>query len=126
MLGRAPFEILSRQENGLRPGDVIVLVSSGERSDADKSDFTQIRNELIRAGIRMCLVRVPPVLEKSALKEVTDISELVKESAGQRFRGLQSSFALIVDLGGQRDTNNFVGLPARGQIYRLQQIIRTY
>lgn len=82
MLGRALSEILSRQQNGLRFGDVIVLVSSGERSDADKSDFTQIRNGLIRAGIRICLVRVPSVLERGALKEVTDISKFVKESGG--------------------------------------------
>ena len=82
MLGHAMAEILSRQENGLRFGDVIVLVSSGERSDADKSDFIQIRDDLIRKGIRICLVRVPSVLEKGALKEVTDPSGIVKESGG--------------------------------------------
>lgn len=37
-----------------------------------------------------------------------------------------SSSVLIEDLGGQRDTNYLVGLPARGQIYRLQQKIRAY
>jgi hypothetical protein len=31
-----------------------------------------------------------------------------------------SSFVLIEDFSGHRDTNNFVGFPARGQIYRLQ------
>jgi hypothetical protein len=82
MFGRALTEILSRRENGLRFGDVIVLVSSGERSDADKSDFTQIRDDLFRAGIRICLVRVPSVLERGSLKEVTDISNFVKETGG--------------------------------------------
>ena len=82
MLGCALTEVLSRQEDGLRFGDVVVLVSSGERSDADKSDFIQIRDDLIRKGIRICLVRVPSVLERGALKEVTDLSKFVKESGG--------------------------------------------
>jgi len=82
MFGRALAEILSRRENGLRFGDVIVLVSSGERSDADKSDFAQLRDDLIRAGVRICLVRVPSVLERGTLKEVTDISKFVKETGG--------------------------------------------
>jgi hypothetical protein len=30
------------------------------------------------------------------------------------------SFVLVEDLGGHRDTNNFVGFPARGQMYGLQ------
>lgn len=30
------------------------------------------------------------------------------------------SLVLIEDLDGHRETNNFVGFPTRGQIYRLQ------
>jgi len=82
MLGVTLDEILSRQENRLRFGDVIVLVSSGERSDADKSDFRRIRNGLIREGIRICLVRIPSVLEKGMLKEVTDVSDFVRATGG--------------------------------------------
>ena len=39
---------------------------------------------------------------------------------------ISPSFVLIKDLGGHRDTNNFVGFPAHRQVYRLQQIIWSY
>lgn len=110
MLGYALAEVLSRQENGLRFGDVIVLVSSGERSDADKSDFIQIRDELIRKGIRICLVRVPSVLERGALKEVTDISKFVKECGGielnmtSPMQNVEFGIGVRLDLGAIEST----------------------
>ncbi|PYT52769.1 MAG: hypothetical protein DMG43_10820 [Acidobacteria bacterium] len=45
MLGLALTEILARREGGLRFGDAIILVSDGDRSDADKTDFTRLRDD---------------------------------------------------------------------------------
>jgi hypothetical protein len=80
MLGLALSEILARKENGLRFGDAIILVSDGDRSDADKTDFTRLREDITYAGIRICLVRVPPIMGPGATKEESDISGFVKDT----------------------------------------------
>lgn len=85
MLGLALTEILARRENGLRFGDAIVLVSDGERSDADKTNFGLLRDDLTRAGIRICLVRVPPIMGRGATIEANDVSKFVKETGGIEF-----------------------------------------
>lgn len=85
MLGQALTEILARREDGLRFGDAIILVSDGDRSDADKTDFTRLRDDLTRAGIRICLVRVPPIMGPGATKEVSNVSGFVKETGGIEF-----------------------------------------
>lgn len=85
MLGLALSEILARKEDGLRFGDAIILVSDGERSDADKTDFTRLRGVITQAGIRICLVRVPPVMGPGVTTEVTDISGFVKDTGGVEF-----------------------------------------
>ena len=82
MLGLALREILARRENRLRFGDAIILVSDGERSDADKTDFSQLRDDLIRHGVRICLIRVQPVMGFGATQEATDVSKLVAETGG--------------------------------------------
>jgi len=85
MLGLALSEILARGEDGLRFGDAIILVSDGDRSDADKTDFTRLRDDIAHAGIRICLVRVPPITGPGATKEVSDISGFVKDTGGIEF-----------------------------------------
>ncbi len=85
MLGQALTEILARRENGLRFGDAIILVSDGERSDADKTDFTRLRDDLTRAGIRICMVRVPPIMGPGVTQEASDVSGFVKETGGVEF-----------------------------------------
>jgi hypothetical protein len=85
MLGLALSEILARREDGLRFGDAIILVSDGESSDADKTNFAQLRDDLIRAGIRICLVRVPPIMGPGATGEVSNASRFVKETGGIEF-----------------------------------------
>lgn len=85
MLGLALNEILARKEDGLRLGDAIILVSDGDRSDADKTDFTRLRDDLIRAGIRICLVRVPSSMGPGATKEVSDVGRFIKETGGMEF-----------------------------------------
>jgi len=71
MLGLALGEISGRGEDGLRFGDAIILVSDGERSDADKTSFVQLRDDLTRAGIRICLVRVPSIRGPGATADVS-------------------------------------------------------
>lgn len=85
MLGLALTEILARKEDGLRFGDAIILVSDGDRSDADKTDFTRLRDEVTRAGIRICMVRVPPIMGPGATREVSDVSGFIKETGGIEF-----------------------------------------
>lgn len=85
MLGLALNEILARKEGGLRFGDAIILVSDGERSDADKTDFTRLRDDLIHAGIRICLVRVPPIVGPGVTKEASDVGRFVRETGGVEF-----------------------------------------
>ena len=85
MLGLALNEILARKEDGLRFGDAIILVSDGERSDADKTDFTRLRDDLTRAGIRICLVRVPPVVGPGVTQEVSDVARFIKDTGGVEF-----------------------------------------
>lgn len=85
MLGLALSEILTRREDGLRFGDAIILVSDGERSDADKTNFAQLRDDFMRAGIRICLVRVPPVMGLGATTDVSNASKFVKETGGIEF-----------------------------------------
>jgi len=85
MLGLALTEILARREGGLRFGDAIILVSDGERSDADKTDFTRLRDDLIRDGIRICMVRVPPIMSPGVTKEVSDVAGFIRETGGVEF-----------------------------------------
>jgi von Willebrand factor type A domain len=86
MLGLALSEILARREDGLRFGDAIILVSEGDRSDADKTDFTRLRDDITRAGIRICMVRVPPIMGPGATRiEVSDASGFVKDTGGIEF-----------------------------------------
>jgi len=85
MLGLALNEILARKEGGLRSGDAIILVSDGDRSDADKTDFTRLRDDLIRSGIRICLVRVPPSMAPGATRGVRDVGGFIKETGGMEF-----------------------------------------
>ena len=85
MLGLALSEISARREDGLRFGDAIILVSDGERSDADKTDFAQLRDDFTRVGIRICLVRVPPVMGPGATTDVSNASRFVKETGGIEF-----------------------------------------
>jgi len=82
MLGLAISEILARRENGLRFGDAIILVSDGERSEDDKTDFSRLRSELTRAGVRICLIRVPPIMGSGVTSGVRDASEFVNEIGG--------------------------------------------
>jgi len=85
MLGLALSEILARREDGLRFGDAIILVSDGERSDADTTNFAQLRDDLTRAGIRICLVRVPPIMGPGVTAEASNASRFVKETGGIEF-----------------------------------------
>src|SRR5215472_15883791 len=85
MLGLALTEILARKEDGLRFGDAIILVSDGDRSDADKTDFTRLRDDLTRAGIRICMVRVPPIMSPGVTKEVSDVAGFIRETGGVEF-----------------------------------------
>ena len=85
MLGLALSEILARREDGLRFGDAIILVSDGERSDADKTSFAQLRDDFTRAGIRICLVRVPPIMGPGATTDVSNASRFVREIGGIEF-----------------------------------------
>jgi len=85
MLGLALTEILARREGGLRFGDAIILVSDGDRSDADKTDFTRLRDDLTRAGLRICMVRVPPIIGPGSTEGVSDVSGFVKETGGIEF-----------------------------------------
>ena len=85
MLGLALSEILARREDGLRFGDAIILVSDGERSDADTTNFGQLRDDLTRAGIRICLVRVPPIMGPGVTAEASNASRFVKETGGIEF-----------------------------------------
>jgi len=85
MLGLALTEILARREDGLRFGDAIILVSDGDRSDADKTDFTRLRDDLTGAGIRICMVRVPPIIGPGSTEGVSDVSGFVKETGGIEF-----------------------------------------
>ena len=86
MLGLALSEILARREDGLRFGDAIILVTDGDRSDADKTDFTRLRDDITRAGIRICMVRVPPIVGTGATRiEVSDASGFVKDTGGTEF-----------------------------------------
>ena len=85
MLGVALTEILSRKNEGLRFGDTIVLVSDGDRSDADKTNFAHLQQRLIRAGIRLCLVRVPGVMPRGATAESSNVSGIVKGTGGAEF-----------------------------------------
>jgi hypothetical protein len=85
MLGLALNEILARKEDGLRFGDAIILVSDGERSEADKTNFAQLRDDLTRAGIRICLVRVPPIMGPGATTDASNASRFVKETGGIEF-----------------------------------------
>jgi len=85
MLGLALSEISARREDGLRFGDAIILVSDGERSDADKTNFAQLRDDLTRAGIRICLVRVPPIMGPGVTAEASNASGFVKETGGMEF-----------------------------------------
>src|SRR5215469_1299567 len=85
MLGLALTEILARKEDGLRFGDAIILLSDGDRSDADKTDFSRLRDDITRAGIRICLVRVPPIMGPGATKEVSDVAGFLRETGGVEF-----------------------------------------
>lgn len=85
MMGLALSEILARRENALKFGDTIILVADGERSDADKTNFTQLRDDLTRAGIRVCLVRVPPIMGPGVTTHTTDASRFVNETGGIEF-----------------------------------------
>ena len=82
MLGRALAEIMARGEAGLRFGDAIILVSDGDRSLADNTDFVQLRDELIHAGIRICLVRVPSVMGPGVTVGVSDALPIVSDTGG--------------------------------------------
>jgi len=82
MLGNALTQILARKENQLRFGDAIVLVSDGDRSQDDKTDFARLRDALIRGGIRICLVRVPSIIPTDATVDATDVSSLVSDTGG--------------------------------------------
>jgi len=85
MLGLALSEISARREDGLRFGDAIILVSDGERSDADKTNFAQLRDDFTRVGIRICLVRVPPIMGPGATTDVSNASRFVEETGGIEF-----------------------------------------
>lgn len=82
MVGLALREILGRRENGLRFGDTIILISDGERSDGDKTDFQRLREDLIRIGVRICLIRVTPVMGFGATQDATGMSKFIKETGG--------------------------------------------
>jgi len=82
MLGLALREILARRENELRFGDAIILVSDGDRSQEDKTDFAQLRDDLIRAGVRICLIRVQPMMGFGATSGVSDASDFVSDVGG--------------------------------------------
>jgi von Willebrand factor type A domain len=82
MLGLALRNILARRENGLRFGDAIILVSDGYRSQEDKTDFAQLDHDLTRAGVRICLIRVQPVMGFGAYSEVSDASYFVRDVGG--------------------------------------------
>ena len=90
MLGLALSEILERRENGLSFGDAIILVSDGNRSVAGKTDFVRLRDRLTRAGIRICLIRVPSVMDLATWPEETDASEFVKKTGGIELSMLSS------------------------------------
>lgn len=82
MMGLALREILSRRENGLRFGDAMILVSDGDRSLEDKTDFAQLGDDLIRAGVRICLIRVQPMMGFGATSGVSDASDFVADVGG--------------------------------------------
>ena len=82
MLGLALREILGRRENGLRLGDAIILISDGERSQDDRTDFARLGAELTRVGVRICFIRVPPVRDFGVTSNATDISNFVREVGG--------------------------------------------
>jgi hypothetical protein len=86
MLGQTLTEILAERANPLRFGDTIVLVSDGDRSSADKTDFRQLRDDLTRAGIRISLIRVQGICGPCVMKGVSDIAEFVKSSGGIEFK----------------------------------------
>ena len=83
MLGLALTQILARGQDGLRFGDAIILITDGERSDADKTNFNRLRDELTRAGIRICMVRLPKIWERTA--EAISASTFIKEIGGMEF-----------------------------------------
>jgi hypothetical protein len=56
-----------------------------ERSEADKTNFAQLRDDLARAGIRICLVRVPPIMGPGATTDASNASRFVKETGGIEF-----------------------------------------
>jgi von Willebrand factor type A domain len=82
MLGLALREILARRENGLRFGDAIILVSDGDRSEEDKTDFAQLGHDLTRAGVRICLIRVQPMMGFGSTLFVSDASYFVRDVGG--------------------------------------------
>jgi hypothetical protein len=82
MLGLALREILARRENGLRFGDAIILVSDGDRSQEDKTDFVQLGHDLTRGGVRICLIRVQPIMGFGATSGVSDASSFVRDVGG--------------------------------------------
>jgi hypothetical protein len=82
MLGLALREILARRENGLKFGDSIILVSDGDRSEEDKTDFGQLGHDLTRAGVRLCLIRVQPIMGFGATSGVIDASNFAKDVGG--------------------------------------------
>ncbi len=83
MLGRALTDILTSKANGLRFGDAIILVSDGEYSEADETDLAKLRNKFIRMGVRVCLLRVPPI---SVFRGVRDASEFITGTGGIELR----------------------------------------
>jgi von Willebrand factor type A domain len=82
MLGLALREILARRENGLGFGDAIILVSDGDRSQEDKTDFVQLGHDITRAGVRVCLIRVQPIMGFGATSGVSDASSFVRDVGG--------------------------------------------
>ena len=81
-MGLALREILARRENGLRFGDAIILLSDGDCNLGDKTDFAQLGDDVIRAGIHICLVRVQPMMGFGATLDVRDASDFVVDVGG--------------------------------------------
>jgi Mg-chelatase subunit ChlD len=81
MLVSALSQILDRQEDGLRFGDAIILISDGGWTEEKRTDISKVRERLIRAGIRICFIRVPsdidrmlpPVLRCPVLKSLQNL-----------------------------------------------------
>lgn len=85
-LGQALAEILASRPSRLRFGDAIVLVSDGEYTLGDKVHLWRLRDEFICAGVRVFLLRVPPMLGYGATLGVGDAADFVTEIGGVELR----------------------------------------